>query len=246
MNTRYQEIARHLRDRIADGTYPPGSKIPAIPALMQEFDVARDTVRDAVARLTNEGLVTPQRGVGTVVRDGTTVDLAYEPKRPAQVWAAQTGEAASSDRVVESTWETPDKDIISRLQLPDGAQVVHRIRHQWKGEQIAQIHEQWIPDHIVTAIQNATGDDLTNAEAELSSDLFSLMRSAGDAPVEVTEKVRARMPDPDEAGTLEIPPGVPVLITFRVTRNAQALPLETSTFTGAADRMSQSYTVPLV
>ena len=58
MATKWQEIGRYLRERIMDGTYPPGSKLPAIPALMEEFDVARDTVRDAVARLANEGLVT--------------------------------------------------------------------------------------------------------------------------------------------------------------------------------------------
>lgn len=245
MATKWQEIGRYLRERIMDGTYPPGSKLPAIPALMEEFDVARDTVRDAVSRLANEGLVTPMRGVGTVVRDSSPVALAYRPDRPAAVWAEQAESGPQSDRVVEAGWVTPDREITVRLSLPTGAQVVHRVRHQSKGEHVAQLMEQWIPDHVANAIEEKTSVDLSNKDAELPTDLFSLMRQAGSAPVVVTERVSTRMPDPDESDLLRLPSGVPVLITHRVTRDDQDVPLETSTFTGAGDRMSQSYTVPL-
>jgi GntR family transcriptional regulator len=245
VSIKYQEIGRYLRDRISDGTYPPGSKLPSIPTLMEEFDVARDTVRDAVARLAHEGLVTPLRGVGTVVRDGTPVALAYRPDRPAAVWAEQAGDGPQSDRVVEAGWVTPDREITKLLDLPPGSQVVHRIRHQSKGEHIAQLMEQWIPDYVANAIEEESDVDLADLNAQFPTDLFSLMRQAGDAPTTVTERVSTRMPDPDEAALLHLPTGVPVLITRRVTRNASDIPLETAIFTGAGDRMSQSYTVPL-
>lgn len=245
MATKWQEIGRYLRERIMDGTYPAGSKLPAIPELMDEFDVARDTVRDAIARLANEGLVTPRRGVGTVVRDSTPVALAYRPDRPAAVWSEQADTGAQSDRVVEAGWVTPDREITVRLALPAGAQVVHRVRHQSKGEHVAQLMEQWIPDHVANAIEGQSSVDLSNKDAELPTDLFSLMRQAGTDPVVVTERVSTRMPDPDEADLLQLPSGVPVLITHRITRDEKDVPLETSTFTGAGDRMSQSFTLPL-
>lgn len=243
--TRQQAISRHIRERIQDGTYPPGSKIPAIPALMEEFEVARETVREAVARLAHEGLVTPLQGIGTIVRDATTVEMAYRPDRPAQVWSVKTGETEDSDRVVQAGWETATREITSWLQIPDRAQVLHRVRHQRKGGQIAQIHEQWIPNDLARAIQDATGDDLTDTARPLSTDLFSQMRAAGDGPATVTETTTARMPDPDEAGTLELPPGVPVLVLWRITRNTDERPLETSILVGASDRISHSYTVPV-
>lgn len=245
MNTRHQEISRHLRDRIEDGTYPAGAKIPAIPALMEEFGVARDTVRDAVARLTNEGLVTPLRGIGTVVRDVSPVALAYTPSETSVVWAKQTGSGPNSDRVMQAEWTTPDKDITQRLDIPAGSQVVHRIRHQSKGKQVAQIHEQWIPDHIANIIEAASSVDLANAEVVPPTDLYSLMRQGGEDPSTVTETIHTRMPDPEEAGIMEMPPGVPVIITYRITRNGASVPLETSTFVGAGDRMSHSFTVPI-
>ena len=37
--TKYGAIADTLRERIADGTYPVGSKLPSIAELMREFDV---------------------------------------------------------------------------------------------------------------------------------------------------------------------------------------------------------------
>lgn len=245
MTTRWQEIADALRDRIEAGTYPAGSKIPAIPELMREFDVARDTVRDAVHRLANEGLVTPLRGVGTVVRDLTPVALGYSADAPARTWDVQTGEAKTSDRVVEAGWENADQDILVRLKLPKGSQVVHRVRHMHRGGQIAQVVDQWIPDHVASAIQNATGDDLSDKDHEQSTDLYSQMKAAGHPPAWDEETIRSRMPDPDEVALLELPVGVPVQITYRVTTNAQDEPLEASTFVAASDRMSQTFKVPL-
>lgn len=242
MTTRYQEIARELRDRIENGTYPPGSKIPAIPELMDHHEVARDTVRDAIARLTHEGLVTPRRGIGTVVRDNTPVALAYRPGKASPVWADQADEGSNSDRVVEAGWSTPDRGVMERLEIPAKSEVVRRLRHQHKGQALAQIMEQWIPDFVATAIAN-NGTDLANVEVIPSTDLFSLMRRAGEAPSTVKETVSTRMPTPDEAELMELPAGVPVLITYRVTKNGSGSPLETSTFVGAGDRMSQSFLV---
>ena len=243
--TKHETISRRLRERIQDGTYPPSSKLPSIPALMEEFAVARDTVRDAIARLTNEGLVTPLRGVGTVVRDTTRLGMAYNPSKPTQVWAAQTGESPRADRVVQTGWETADDDIAEALHLAPGTRVLHRIRHQTKGDQVAQIHEQWVPTQLAEAIQTATGEDLGNLSQIPSTDLFSQMRAAGTNPATVTETITARMPHPDEANTLELPPGVPVIQCWRITHDSHGQPVETSILTAAADRMSWSYTVPI-
>lgn len=242
MATRYNEIAQWLRDRIGDGTYPPGEKIPAIPELMDRFDVARDTVRDAVSRLTHEGLVTPRRGVGTVVRDLSPVNVGYRPEAPARVWAAQT--ESGTDQLVSAEWEQADRGVAERLEVPVNSQVVHRVRHQSKGRAIAQVHEQWVPEATARSIQEQ-GTNLADAQTPPTTDMFSLMRQAGDAPTTVTEAVSTRMPAPDERELMELPEGVPVLITYRTTRNSGSTPLETSTFVGAGDRMSQTFTVPI-
>ena len=245
MATKHQVIGTRLRERITDGTYPPGSKIPPIPELMAEFDVARDTVRDAVAGLANQGLATPLRGVGTVVRETTPVNVKYQPGKAAAVWADQAGESPTADQLVEAAWEEADREIHIRLRLSEGSWVIRRVRHQSKSDAVAQIVEQWLPQRVADAIKEQVHIDLADVDAEIPTDLFSMMRQAGHPPVNVSERITTRMPDPHEADVLQLPPGVPVLITHRVTKLEDETPVETATFTGAGDRMSNTFDVQL-
>ena len=59
----YQQLARILRKRITDGTLPVGARITESD-ITEEFEVARNTARRALAILRDEGLVytMPQRG----------------------------------------------------------------------------------------------------------------------------------------------------------------------------------------
>jgi GntR family transcriptional regulator len=64
---RYAQLADILRPRIARNRWPPGTQLPTLQALMQEFDVARVTVRQAMELLARDGLVSAERGRGTFV-----------------------------------------------------------------------------------------------------------------------------------------------------------------------------------
>ncbi|MDQ2779104.1 MAG: GntR family transcriptional regulator [Pseudomonadota bacterium] len=63
----YLQLAELFRKRIAKGIWKEGDKLPSLEMLVAEFQVARVTVRQAVERLTRDGLVSPQRGRGTFV-----------------------------------------------------------------------------------------------------------------------------------------------------------------------------------
>ncbi len=65
---RYVQLADVFRQRIVRGQWPAGGMLPSIEALMLEFSVARVTVRQAIKRLSAEGLVSPHRGRGTLVK----------------------------------------------------------------------------------------------------------------------------------------------------------------------------------
>lgn len=244
--TKYGQIAHELREAIMNGEYEPGSSLPSLLDLMSRYNVARDTVRDAIGLLTNEGLVIPKRGVGTVVREIDPVSLNYSATAPAKTWQEQTA-GAGRDEVVEVEWEDADSDVAARLGITRGSRVVHRVRHFTKGHGIAQISEQWFPEHIVEAIKNSDGGDLADASnrPDVERNVFELMSAAGHAPSQTTEKIVSRMPDPTECETMEVPPGVPVLVTRRITVEESGKPVETTTATGAGDRMSATFTVAL-
>ena len=63
----YVQLADLFRQRIVKGVWKKGEKLPSLEQLVAEFEVARVTVRQAIERLTRDGLVSPQRGRGTFV-----------------------------------------------------------------------------------------------------------------------------------------------------------------------------------
>jgi GntR family transcriptional repressor for pyruvate dehydrogenase complex len=62
-----------LEQRILDGSFPPGARIPTESVLGERFGVSRTVVRDALRVLEARGLIDIRRGTGTRVRS-TTVD----------------------------------------------------------------------------------------------------------------------------------------------------------------------------
>jgi GntR family transcriptional regulator len=64
---KHVQLADWIRARIADGTYPPRSRIPSEVTFTQETGFARDTVRKAVQLLVDEGRLYIVRGLGTFV-----------------------------------------------------------------------------------------------------------------------------------------------------------------------------------
>ncbi len=65
---RYQEVADSLLGQIANDRHPVGAMLPSELELCQQFGVSRYTVREALRRLGDMGLVTRRQGSGTLVR----------------------------------------------------------------------------------------------------------------------------------------------------------------------------------
>lgn len=64
---RYLQLAQTLIAEIEAGTYPVGDLIPTEFELCEQFGASRFTVREAIKRLVQLGMVTRQAGVGTRV-----------------------------------------------------------------------------------------------------------------------------------------------------------------------------------
>ena len=63
----YAQLARLMRERIASGEWPPGTRLPSEPDLASQYEVNRDTVRHAIRELVAEGTLRVVRGKGTFV-----------------------------------------------------------------------------------------------------------------------------------------------------------------------------------
>ena len=67
---KYLQVADILRREIAEGVFRDGDKLTTEEELRFRFRVSRQTVRQAIAQLEDDGLVDRRRGSGTYVRHG--------------------------------------------------------------------------------------------------------------------------------------------------------------------------------
>jgi GntR family transcriptional regulator len=63
------EIAADIRERIRNGEYPPGSKLPSYAELAEMYSVHRSTILRAMIELRATGDVRGEPGRGTFVPD---------------------------------------------------------------------------------------------------------------------------------------------------------------------------------
>lgn len=74
-----QEVTEELRQEIASGRWPVGTRIPPEPQLIGRLGVSRGTLREAVKALAHAGLLEVRRGDGTYVR--STSEMAGTARR---------------------------------------------------------------------------------------------------------------------------------------------------------------------
>lgn len=64
---RYIQVEAALHTLLETGGYRPGDKLPPEPALAQQMEVSRATLREALRSFEQQGIITRRQGVGTFV-----------------------------------------------------------------------------------------------------------------------------------------------------------------------------------
>jgi DNA-binding GntR family transcriptional regulator len=66
---RWRQVYAVMEERIADGTYPPGERLPSVVDVCAEFGISQMTARKVLQKLREEGLAAMQPGIGTFVTE---------------------------------------------------------------------------------------------------------------------------------------------------------------------------------
>jgi GntR family transcriptional regulator len=107
----YFQLSELLEQEIASGRWERGVRLPSEPELCDHFGVSRTTVRQALARLEQEGLITRDRGRGTFVASS----------RP-RSWQIQTTEGFLHDEFVRAGHHVTSRILqLNRKTLPNWA-----------------------------------------------------------------------------------------------------------------------------
>jgi len=73
-----QDVTDWLRERIASGQWPRDERIPSEFELMEQLQVSRGTLREAIKALSHVGMLEVRRGDGTYVRAANEFDGAAQ------------------------------------------------------------------------------------------------------------------------------------------------------------------------
>jgi GntR family transcriptional regulator len=239
---RYSEIAADLRQAIDAGTYQPGQTLPREADLMTQYGTSRSTVRQAIAELRDDGLVTPVRRRGTVVRrPPVRVPLSrysrvLQPGGSRGPWETACADQGVAGRVdVMTVARIPaTADVAARLGIAAGADVIYRQRHMYADDDLAQIHDVWMPAALVA------GSPL-EGDGKVIGGVLAAWVALGHTPAAVSEQVSARNPTGDEAAVMRLSATTPVLVIERVTQDSGGIVLELLRIVAASDQTRLIY-----
>ena len=66
---RWRQVYAVLSERILDGTYPPGGRLPSAMAICGEFGISQVTAKRVLSELRKAGLAYMEPGIGTFVTE---------------------------------------------------------------------------------------------------------------------------------------------------------------------------------
>nr|WP_283138820.1 GntR family transcriptional regulator [Rhizohabitans arisaemae] len=210
---KYERVLHVLRSRIQDGTYPAGGILPSQHRLVAEFDVSRPTVIEALRLLRQEGLIETQTGRGSFVRGKAPV-LAAQSANPGRR-LLDVSEVDSSADLLQAGLVVAPTRVAVLLELPPGTKVFLRQYLIRDEDGPVELVSAWFPLELVTGTKLASPEPLDEG---IRRHLYGRKRLRLDYAVERTLSRSAVL---DEASSLGIDPGAPVLNVVVTGHDAQ-------------------------
>jgi len=213
----YFKIKRIIKQRISDGSYPLGSKIPSEHELSKEFGVNRLTVRHALNLLAQEGYLKRFRKRGTFISkrveefeelelQGFFDDLFYHVGK-------------FKTRKVQISEKKPPQAVADLFQLDrnrDKIKMIKRVRYL--GEIPAAFTINYLPPEI--------GNQISKEELYQMS-LLQIFKEKLKIPLgEAFQTIEASIADNEVAQALKISPGAQVLLMQRTFFTSYGKPFD--------------------
>jgi GntR family transcriptional regulator len=218
-------VADVLRHQIHAGGYPEG--LPAEGELASEFFVSRNTVREALAALKNEGLIGRGPKVGTHV-----AVRKYDHGLDALVGLKATfkgyGEIRNEVRAAMPVAAPPS--VANRLGLAHGEDVIFVERLRFLGDLPVSLDMTYLAPDIGAAVLESPLE---------TNDIFALIEEAtGKRLGTAGLAVEAVAADAHTAALLQVPDGAAVLLLERLTHLDDGRPVDLEYIRMRGDRIT--------
>ena len=223
--SRWEHVYNDLRDLIDEGELAPGQRVPAELELVERYGYSRNTVRTALLKLEQGGLITAGAGsLGRTVRQSELITFnvskfelgsyADDPVNKIDQWEADAqSEGWDTRQVVVSVGEQPaPADVAEYLGIKQGTRVVKRRRLRYVSKEstpslLAMIADTWTPIDIARKKIDGVAPLLSEKNVVYPGGIY---RALGFRQVKYIDDIRVRMPSPQEANLLRLSLGTPV------------------------------------
>jgi len=218
----YVQLEQDLRRHIQSGAQPFGSRLPPEQTLARLYGVSRVTLRQALQRLADAGLISRRRNTGTIITaiPEVTLDL-----RPMESVTSQLRQAGYQTRVeiLDQGIQTAPEETAAALQLDVGgnAIVVRRLLSA-EGSPVSLITS-WLPPRLFPGLESVL---LSSAEDSLWSVLATIYQRTPTQGKNILEIISSSV---QEAETLRVGFGSPLIKLICVITDPSGVPIEHST-----------------
>jgi GntR family transcriptional regulator len=242
----FRQIADFLREDIQLGRLTEGARLPSERELMDTHGAARGTVRQSIALLKSEGLISTEHGRGAFVRSRPPVRRIaqdrfarrHREKGKAAFLAEAEAEGVSPGvEVLKVGPESADDAVSGRLGLDPGSKVLVRRRRYLADGDPVELATSYLPWDI------AGGTDMAKKNPGPGG-IYARLEDNGHRLKRFTEEVTARMPTPDEVRSLRLTAGTPVFGLVRTAYDESGRAVEVCDTVMASDRFVLAYELP--
>jgi GntR family transcriptional regulator len=227
------QAAETVARQVAEGVVRPGGRLPPERELCQQLGISRVTLRKALGKLVDDGILQPSHGRGwhVATAPGSPPKPVAEKEWPNSLegfseTATRMGLTATS-LVLRDERVPASFDQAEELLIAPGTPLLLL-------ERVRLLND--VPIAIdVTLIPAALADRFEQPDFTVAS-LYDLITATGSVMSGADSTIEARGADEYVAAQLSIPVGSPVLVLHQVVVDALARPLFMSTLSYSGDR----------
>ena len=230
--SKYQDLAKSLRNAIESGEYETGSRLPTTPELCSIYGVSNTTVKKALDELEDLGLIARRRGSGIYVKSIASLRKSHRDNvSTSGPMSGLTAEYAETDTVITSEVhefciEHPTPEVADALDLRVEEFVYRICRTRLVDGKPKNVEYTYMPINLVPGLleEHLHGSIYRYLEEDLGFKISSAHRV-----------LRAVMPSDEECAWLRIGPDQPLFEVHQVAYLDDGTPFEYSTTHHAGD-----------
>jgi GntR family transcriptional regulator len=206
----YHRVYLLLRQRITESGYKVDAPMPGEHELAAAHGVSRITVRRALERLEQEGLVDRRRGAGTFARTPSPVPQRENLRGLIENLLAMG--LRTQVKLIDFAYLPAPPDVAAALEVPVGTRAQKSVRVRWApGMKMPFSHlTAWVPEEIG---RRYGPDDLA------ASPLLHLLEAAGEPAARADQVISAKLADSTVAPLLGVEQGSALIWVRRQVRD---------------------------